>query len=590
MSNYKKPLIKRECLVKSLALFGMLGANLLTAGCVGNGTSSSSVSNNNSLSNRSQATKSSNRLRDDFFLLTMGSGYDLVTNKAASDQSCLAKANLPGNVIVSNPTASFKFEQNEDITKLQNELSVDVTGSGGGDRFSGSVAATFANSAKDDNYSTNLIYLYKYAGIATFKSLGQGESALTPQAAAMVQQPTALRRMCGNAYVAQMTAGATLAIDLKLSFNSHSDKENFDAKMSASGGLAGVAAEIQQAASSANVHVNISLSAIQQGGQPQRLNEIFGESDAQGNYPIVKCGNGIDQSDACALMISNIINYAQTIENQVSDGHGGVNMDRVYYSKPVVQDYTTLGIPTHGAPDPSADILAAMQQLTMQYDKIAFDYAFVTHYANVLRNQLDPGVANALDDSADKLNNQLNNVFNLPAYRLTDCYRGYVSTDCLRIRDNVENAVSKYALSDYETQIIDYLENNSYTAKLVNYYGESVPETGDYHETSCILAPIDSWIDQDYAINCDGKWLAYQGSGVTIMPGFAGNGLNITNLSYFSAFGTSGIGQWISYTDFHLDPDLVTPGEYRGFTDIIAPNYLSKNSKVNLVNKYSNQA
>ena len=84
--------------------------------------------------------------------------------------------------------------------------------------------------------------------------------------------------------------------------------------------------------------------------------------------------------------------------------------------------------------------------------------------------------------------------------------------------------------------------------------------------------------------------MAYQGSGVTVMPGFAGNGLNITNLSYFSAFGTSGIGQWISYTDFHLDPDLVTPGEYRGFTDIIAPNYLSKNSKVNLVNKYSNQA
>ena len=590
MIRSKTQLTKPWRLVKSSALLAVLAMGLLTS-CVGNGSSSSQDDSKNlSQQGNINSKVSLKPIQDDFFLITMGSGYDLVTNKATSGQSCLVNASIPGNVIVSNPTASFNFEQDEDIRTLQNELNVDVTGSGGGDRFSGSISGSFANASKDNSYSTNLVYLYKYAGTATFKSLGQGESALTKAAAAMIEQPTALRQMCGNSYVSQMSAGALLAVNLKLSFNSHSDKQSFDAKMSASGGLAGVAAEIQQAASSANVHVSISLSAIQQGGEPEKLNELFGESNTKGNYPIVDCGNGIGESNACNLMVSNVITYAKNIENQLSNGHGGIDMDKLYYSKPVVDDYSSLGIPTHGAPDPSADILSAMQLLTTQYDKALYDYTFVTHYSNVLRYQLDPGVADYLDDMADKLNNQITNVFTLPAYRVTDCYRGYVSTDCLRIKDNVENAISRYALSDVENHLLSYLESSSYSATLINYYGESTPSSANYQKTSCILAPIGSWLDENYAINCDGKWLAVRGSGINIMPGFGGEGIDIKNMVYFSQLGDGQYGQWISYTDFFLPQDFALPNTFKGDTDIIAPEYSNKDSQVEVVNNHSNQA
>lgn len=328
-----------------------------------------------------------------------------------------------------------------DISRLENALNVSVSGSYGGDRFNVSAAAEFANSSKDDAYTTNLIYLYSYSGKASFKagSLGQGFSALTPYAAELEQKhPTKFREMCGNSYVSQMDAGAVLGVRLSLSFNSHADKESFNASMKGSYGLANIAAKIEKASSESKVHVDMKLSAYQAGGSPQNLNDIWGEFDEGGDYPMLKCQKGPDGVDSCTRMITNIITYAKTMKDQLSGMSEGVNLYKLYYTNPKTSNYETLGIELNGVPDPTPDILEAMQQLTTQYDKVMYDLKFATHYLSILSGKLDGDAKVSLRNAVTRLNNQSRLVFKLPVYNINDCYQGYVSSQCKIIRDNIE--------------------------------------------------------------------------------------------------------------------------------------------------------
>ncbi|MBP9741963.1 MAG: hypothetical protein KBD37_01245 [Burkholderiales bacterium] len=519
----------------------------------------------------------SNNLKDSLYLMRIGSGVDSVTHTATSGQTCLANASNQNNIYIGNPSSLINFDQKAELTNLETALNVDVDSKVGGDRFGGSLSAQFANSAKETNYTTNLLYLYEYAGKAVFKdgSLGQGFDALTPYAASLEQtSPTDFRTMCGDNFVEQMDAGSVLAVNLSLRFNSRNDKENFDMQLKGSvSGLASVTAGIQQAVNNSNVHVELVLSAIQQGGQPEKLNEIFGKPDSSGNYPFLQCETGPSSAglDACNLMISNIITYAQTMKDQLTNADGSIKLNNLYYTNPAFTPYSHLGITMQGAADPSKEILDAMEQLTAQYDNAIYDYNFVTHYLSVLSNKMDSSTKSTLNDAATRLSKQINNVFLLPAYDIADCYKGYVSTRCLTIRDNVEHALIPYTLTDTEVKLLNYLEHNSYiTDGIFTYSGGANPSQQDYAlDSSCIFAPISSPSAARYAINCDGKWLTTANSkGVTIMPGFGGEGVNVTNLAYISTPpNTTTNGQLITYMDTMLMVSADNPDSF--YTDSI---------------------
>ncbi len=532
--------------------------------------------------------------KTDFYLMRMGNGYDNTSHTVTSGQTCIANASNPDNIYIGNPSAAITFDHQQDMTALQNALNVNVTGGLGGDRFGGSISAQFAQASKTNAYTTNLVYLYKYAGKAVFRdgTLGHGLAALTPYAAELEQSsPTKFRKMCGNRFIEQMDAGSLLAVRLSLNFNSHMEQQQFASKLEADVTLANISLAIQQAASSSKVHVTMTLSAIQLGGQPEKLNDVFGHPDANGNYPFIRCeGN---ESAACSLMVSNIIAYAQTMKNQLDGSSGGLNLDRLYYTNPTVTEYANLGIPTQGAPDPSAEILAAMEQLTRQYDKAVYDYTFVSHYINTLSNKLDVPTRENLRDAAQRLNNQVNNVYLLPVYDVADCYKGYVSTQCLEIRDNVQNALHNYQLTSVQSNLIEYLENNSYKTYVLNYYGNESPNAVDYRisDSECILAPVSNPTAARYALNCGGKWLTTANSkGVNLLPGFGGSGLSIKDMAYTSTTPYSTNGQLIRYSDILIP---VNPGDERYFDidniEVTAPS-LSTNLPLELMRLFENQA
>jgi hypothetical protein len=560
-----------------------------------NGTNVGTKQPNKNLSNSIKTSNlKKNSLKSDQYLLRMGGGYDKVSQTATSGQSCLANASDPTNIYITNPSAMITFEEESNMSALQNALDVNVSGSYGGDRFGVSVAANFANLAKDDAYTTNIVYLYKFAGKAVFRrgSLGQGLAALTPYAASLEQtSPTKFRAMCGNSFVEQMDAGATLSVVLSLNFNSHIDQENFNANMEGHYGLADVAAKIEQAASHANTHISLTLNSFQQGGEPQKLNDLFG-TDSSGSYPMLQCQDGPTGSDACTKMIANIITYAQTLKDQLAGSSGGLNLDKLYYTNPTPTDYANLGIPTQEAADPSYEILKTMEELTTEYDKAMKDLQFTTHYLTALPNsKLDNSIRVNLQNAANRLHSQVYNVFKLPAYNLMDCYKGYVSTSCLKIRENVEVALERYKLKDHEANLINYLESNSYSGYLMNYNGGANPTPVDYHlsKSACIFAPVSTPNAGYYAINCNGRWLDTNSTNkFTILSGIGESGIVVKNLSYMSVPSTSPLdkstnGKWVTYRDEFLPVDPYLPNYfYHDNMIITAPEFSTSNARIGL--------
>lgn len=528
---------------KHLRTFAILACALLAIACENKIGSSENL-------NSQTKQKTLELPNDGLYKLGMGSGYDTFSKTGTSRQPCLKAASDPNNILIANPTAIINIEQLSDLSSLQDSLGVDVSTKIGADRFMVSAAANFARDSKDDAYSTSFIYLYKYAGDAVFRagSLNQGDDALTPVAIMKRNKaPADFREMCGNGYVSQMDAGAVLGVRLTLTFNSHVDQQRFNANMSASLGLNNIAAAIQKATTQSNVHVGFSLSAIQLGGQPQKLNQIFKKPDPSKNYPFVDCGDikGTD-NNACKTMISDIIEYAAGMDAQLSTPDGKINLDNLYYSNPTIEKYSNLGIDTQ-APDPSDEVLDAMQKLTKNYDKAVYDYKFISHYVHILENKLDNETTVNLGNMQKKVANQIKNVYGAPVYNVINCYRGYVSTECVDIKRKVDNALKDFQFTQTQQNLLDYLENNSYRADLYMFYpnidsnGQYIipknEKDGQYRlSRGCILAPVSAQDDAEFALNCDGQWLNLEDKKtLKIIDKGITKSLFISGLSYISS-------------------------------------------------------
>lgn len=456
-------------------------------------------------------------LKDAQFLMRMGSGYDSTTSTATSGQSCLIATTKPDSMFIANPTATMTFDKQADLSTLEKSLGVDVSGKYGGDRFSVSAAASFAQASKDDKYSMNIIYLYKYSGVAVFKNgaLGQGDDALTPVAREYVHtkedpKNDVFQRMCGDSYVEQMDVGSLLAVRLKLSFNSHSDQQKLAAELKGEYGMASISAAIRMASQKSNVHSDFSLSAVQMGGDPQKLNDIFGKRQDSGNYPFVDCGDPTSKNaNACNEMINSVIDYAVSMKDQLSTKGGELDCDKLYYSNPVNSPYMSLGI-TRNSFKPSDETLHAMEDMTEKYDQAQKDYIFVKHYREGLSTQLDSFTKEVLRNSEVQLSNQLSNVYLSPVYRVMSCYRGFVSPECVTIKANVDNALKKYQLDDTALTMLDYLQHNAYGIDLYTMEESGLPNPtpSDFAiSKGCILVPVSDWEDERYALNCNGYWL-----------------------------------------------------------------------------------
>lgn len=490
--------------------FALLGTAL--DGCnSGGGTSGGTSLNTGVLTQSNTVKQKTPKLGNDFFLLQPGAGFDTSSNTAVSDQSCLVAANNPSNIYIANPTGYMHYGENIAFSKLEDALGISIKGSMSGGMFSGSMAASYLQNAQNNSYKMNLTYVYQYAGTATFKqgTLNQGESALTPVAASFAfgGDPVRFRKMCGDSFVSQMNAGAFLGVTVSLNFNSNADKSAFQAALAGDiPGIGSLGAKIQSAAAQSNTNVRMSISALQLGGEPQKLNNLFGSLDPSGNFPYLDCGSVNSQNPhphACEKMMTDIITYGQSIESQVTNPNGSINLQNMYYTNAQTEKYSALGIMAN-APDPSPAVLAAAQKIVKMYNDANFNYQFTRHYINTVGNYLTVASSDILADAKYRYQNQINGVYMNNAYNILECYRGYISNSCPQIEANVESALaqSPNILPSEDTYLLNYFETNTYNGNLYGYNGTGNDIKTDYQLQRCMLYPVSSPFNAQYVMSC----------------------------------------------------------------------------------------
>lgn len=453
---------------------------------------------------------------------TMGGTYDSMSGHPTVTLSCL-NAGMDSNAIkISNPQASLNFTEEQSFEQVLNALGINIAVTIGWGPFSVTDTYHYAKSSQDDAFTLNLNYIYKYAGTAEFKNntLVQGESALTSEALGVFNSPTQFRTMCGDRFVSQMDAGATVLFRLKLKFNSAEEKNYFTTSFTQIHGLSGVLTLIM--ANPNKVNFNLEASGMQVGGVPSQFNSMFAAAGGieSNGYMTVNCGNQTN-TPTCVKLINNVLSYTQSISGQLS------NPGNFYLSNPTLSAWSEIGVYPGGVtPNPQA--LAAMQALTRLYNTDQDTYKFIKEYTNMLESEsfLSSSMSSDLHNLA-AMYEQILFMYMTSSPPIMDCYDGFISDDCITVHDNIV-AQRQQILNDYPSLLdkLSYIESNEYIASLL---------INPANNTSaiCGLYPITGSSSALFLINCNGQVSGSftPATGTSITPGL-GNSLQINNLNY----------------------------------------------------------
>ena len=454
----------------------------------------------------------------------MGGTYDTTTAHPTATSSCL-NAGQNGSYVLSSPSARINFSETQSLDEVLSALGINAAVHIGWGPFSTTISYNYANSSQDDAYSLNLNYIYKYAATAYFPSNinMQGESALTPSAQGVVGLPVQFRTMCGDRFIAQMDAGASVLMRLKLKFISNEDKNYFDTHLKRIHGLNNVLSIIES--NPTNIHYQLVASGLQGGGNPQLLNAIFecagGKIDPDTGYASINCETGKKSPINCANLVTQIIDYASTIKGQLSESSS------FYFSNPLPGSWSSIGI-SPGDVNPSQDDLDALNNITTLYNQDQQSNRFILQYGVMLQNYnlLSPTMNQDLMNLYALYQNILS-IYTDPSLDIMDCYNGFVSSQCVTINTSLVNQRNQIINSESQLfNLLSYLESNQYVSGLVI-------ESGMNNEAYCGFYPITGSAHSMYMVNCDGQASGTFGTAeaLTIIPG-PNNTLTINNLAY----------------------------------------------------------
>lgn len=456
---------------------------------------------------------------------TMGGTYDTTTGYPTAASSCL-NAGVAGNFIITNPSAHIDFRERQSLQEVLNALGINIALTIGWGAFSVTTNYNYANSSQDDAYTLNFNYVYKYSGKAIFPSSVnlQGESALTTSAQAVLGLPKQFRTMCGDRFIEQMDAGASILTRIQLHFNSEEDKNYFDSHLKQVKGLDNVLSII--ASNPTNINYTLTASGLQVGGNPTLLNNIFtnagGSVNPNTGYASLNCSTGQGVASSCAGLVKSVIDYTSSIESQLA------TPSNYYFSNPVTAKWDTIGIQA-GDVNPNPATLAALRNVTNLYNQDQRDFRFINDYSLMLTNYnfLSPTTNQNLMNLYS-LYQQLLTIYSNPSLNIMDCYEGFVSDECVTINNSLISQRNQIISTNQDLfNFLAYVENNQYSSRLL--IGNDI---NDY--AYCGLYPITSSTRALYLLNCNGQVSGSLASndGISIIPDSSNNTITVNNLNY----------------------------------------------------------
>lgn len=483
-------------------------------------------------------------------IYAIGGTYDSMSNHPTNTPSCLQASTDANNIIIHSPQAALDFSQEQTLHSVQKALGVDFSLTAGWGPFTIHKSYSYAKTSRDDSYSLNLNYMYRLSGSADFKDAisQQGESALTSEARNRLHYSAlAFRQMCGDGFISEAIAGSSVLIRLKLQFDSSTEKKSFTSNFTQIGGLNNILDNIRN--NSKQIHYSLSAQGIQVGGNPNLLDQLFihngGYINSDG-YPTLDCGSSTSITSACVNIINQVLDYVRGLQTQFT------SVDSYYISQPTVSSWAQAGIRA-GSVNPSPDIESAMYQLTNLYHNDEADNLFIQNYQIMLKNKNI--LSTQMETDLTQLSNNYNallNIYHNPEYRIMDCYNGFVSDDCLEVRDKIVATRQNILNTPYLNNLLIYLKSHQYLLRLW-----ITPTL----QSDCELVPITNDNYNLYAVNCDGQISGSDSinEGISITHGLMGEDLRITNLHF--SYLNDNTQHNISY--FFQNP-LVPDNDYEG--------------------------
>jgi hypothetical protein len=337
-------------------------------------------------------------------------------------------------VLGGNPTLSLNFSTAASSSEVSRVLNLSADGTG---KILGVVAganAAFAAGIEDTDYTYNLTYLYTYSEKAALTTT-QGDSNLSSAGqAALAAGADKFFQTCGDSFVSTMDAGAVLAVNVGIKFNSKTDKlkflesANLTANKNESTNIT-LNNSISVVASSIKDSGVITVSAIQKGGTPDKLAEIFAGAD------LTSCTAG--NTTNCANLIAKVNTYATTVKAQVTDNSGKLIKDNLYYFTPSVIPYAKVGISVAEPKGLSDAAVSAQGKISDALTTSQSGIDFLNHYkSNSLPVQ--PDLSSYIAAQIQVLTNRINYIKS----KAIDCFNAQAET-CPAIVANIETTFKK---------------------------------------------------------------------------------------------------------------------------------------------------
>jgi len=255
--------------------------------------------------------------------------------------------------------ATIKTKYSMKGSEVRDHMDVEISGEIDMGGFSGELESKYAKSVMDTAYSTSFSFVNKIVFPTQILHVKKyGEDALNEFGkGAFLKGLDTFRSACGDKFVVQENSGATLITTFKLTFKSKWQAKLFKLAGSASMESFEVALSILNSSSKGSTNVNIEVSAMQKGGDPLGLANIFrsgekaqdvnGEHDKKGLSSFLKCGlANKDAIQMCITSLNNVMRYAEEdFAKQISLNTGDTDKYPPSSTSYVYANYQDIGIP-----------------------------------------------------------------------------------------------------------------------------------------------------------------------------------------------------------------------------------------------------
>ncbi|MCC2625674.1 MAG: hypothetical protein K0R14_1547 [Burkholderiales bacterium] len=434
--------------------------------------------------------------------VALGRGY-ISTTRVTLPQSCLLWGQGDAwkeHVLTTNPHSMLSFKQVNTSDELEDLIngSVGIGANVGG--WGAEINGGASSGLNTSNNSLHMIYVTQFRqdvrlNFGQYKSTAEARKLLLTDNILGIYgrafSADTVFAKCGDKFISGAKAGGLLLVDLEIKFGSSQAKSDFEASLKVTGNVSGVtlgvSAGLSMAEKNASGGTMITLRAMQMGGDRMRLAELFGSKDPSGSYAIQNCGSNSTGAKQCSDVLTKIIDYAKTLEQQYNG--------QLFYSEPEYMSYTSI----FGAPGDRSDnsvsenILEKMQD---EYQDLKQNITIINEYLALTSkiHNIQKSKATAYTDLQGYNEEVLMKIksFYDSNKNLKSCVKTLNSKECSDAKDEIYAETKRlYSGHDYDAALLEYIKENNFSiGYLLVPVGGTNATNPKFKHVRCNLRPL----------------------------------------------------------------------------------------------------